>query len=72
VTNGTGTLQKSYNVSNARLTYTGADGKYSIAGWVRNFTDETYKQYSLDLGALGVTTYYAPPTMYGVTAQLNF
>jgi len=72
VTNGTGTFQKAYNVSNARLTYTGADGKYSIAGWVRNFTDETYKQYSLDLGALGVTTYYAPPTMYGVTAQFNF
>jgi len=72
VTNGTGTLQKSYNVSNARLTYTGADARYSISGWVRNFTDETYKQYSLDLGELGVTTYYAPPTMYGVTAQFNF
>jgi len=72
VTNGTGTLQKSYNVSNARLTYTGADARYTIAGWVRNFTDETYKQYSLDLGALGVTTYYAPPTMYGLTAQFNF
>jgi len=39
---------------------------------VRNFTDETYKQYTLDLGDLGATSYYAPPIMYGLTARIAF
>ena len=72
VTNGLGTVQKSYNVSNARVTYTGANDRYSVTGWVKNFTDETYKVYSLDLGVLGATTYYAPPVTYGVTARVSF
>jgi iron complex outermembrane receptor protein len=72
VTNGSGTVQKAYNVSNARLTYRGADDKFSVSAWVRNFTDETYKQYSLDLGDLGATTYYAPPIMYGLTARYSW
>ncbi len=72
VTNGPGTVQESFNVSNARLTYAGSENRYSISAWVRNFADETYKQYSLDLGTLGATTYYAPPITYGLTARLNF
>jgi iron complex outermembrane receptor protein len=72
VTNGTGTVQSSFNVANARLTWSGADNRYAITGWVKNFTDETYKQYSLDLGVLGATTYYAMPITYGVTARFNF
>jgi iron complex outermembrane receptor protein len=72
VTNGTGTVQKSYNVSNARLTWNSSGDRFRLTGWVKNFTDETYKQYSLDLGVLGATTYYAPPITYGVTARVNF
>jgi iron complex outermembrane receptor protein len=72
VTNGPGTVQDAYNVSNARVTYVGNDERFSISAWIRNFTDETYKQYSLDLGDLGATTYYAPPIMYGVTARLSW
>ena len=72
VTNGTGTLQKSYNVSNARITYTHGDDRFTVSAWVRNLTDEVYKQYSLDLGDLGATTYYAPPTTYGVTAKYTW
>jgi iron complex outermembrane receptor protein len=72
VTNGSGTVQKAYNVSNARLTYTSGEGGFSVSAWVRNFTDETYKVYSLDLGELGATTFYAPPTMYGLTARFSF
>jgi iron complex outermembrane receptor protein len=72
VTNGSGTLQKSYNVSNARLTYTSGSDRFTVSGWVRNFTDETYKQYTLDLGDLGATSYYAPPIMYGLTARIAF
>jgi len=72
ITNGTGTLQPSYSVANARLTYTGADDAYSVSAWVRNLTDETYKLYSLDLGDLGVTTFYGPPIMYGVNLRISF
>lgn len=72
VTNGSGTVQPAYNVSNASVTYTTYQDKYTITGWVKNFTDETFKVYSLDLGALGVTTYYAPPITYGLTARMNF
>ena len=72
VTNGPGTVQDSYNVANARVTYTGADDRFSVTAWVKNFTDETYKLYSLDLGDLGATTYYAPPTTFGVTARYNW
>ncbi len=72
VTNGSGTEQKAYNVSNARLTYTDDAQRFSISAWVKNFTDEEYKLYSLDLGTLGVTTYYAPPITYGITGRYNF
>ena len=72
VTNGSGSFQEDYNVSNARLTYTDGGDRFSISGWVKNFTDETYKQYALDLGALGTTSYYAPPITYGVTARYNW
>ncbi len=72
VTNGSGTIQEAYNVSNARLTYTSANDRFSVSGWVKNFTDETFKLYTLDLGDLGATSYYAPPITYGVTAKLGF
>ena len=72
ITNGSGTVQPSYNVSNARLTYTSDSESWSVSAWVRNLTDETYKLYSLDLGDLGVTTFYGPPIMYGVNARISF
>jgi iron complex outermembrane receptor protein len=72
ITNGTGTVQPSYNISNVRLTYTSGSERFSVTGWVTNLTDEEYKMYSLDLGDLGVTTFYGPPTMYGVNARVSF
>ena len=72
VTNGSGTVQDAYNVSNFRVTYAGVDDRYSVTAWVKNLTDETYKLYSLDLGDLGATTFYAPPMTYGVTARYNW
>ena len=72
ITNGPGTVQKSYNVANASVTYRTSEGRFSVTGWVKNFTDEIYKQYSLDLGDLGATSYYAPPTTYGITGRISF
>lgn len=70
VTNGSGSKQDAYDVSNASVTW--ANERFSVIGWVKNFTDETYLQYSLDLGELGVTSYYAPPITYGVTARISW
>ena len=70
VTNGQGTVQESYNVSNGSVTYE-ADA-FSVSLWTKNMFDETYKAYSLDLGVLGATTYYAPPRTSGLTLKYNF
>lgn len=71
VTNGLGTEQESYNVSNARITYSNQHG-LALIGWVKNFTDEEYKTYTLDFGNLGVTSFYAPPITYGVSLRQDF
>lgn len=71
VTNGPGTVQKSYNVSNARFEYR-SEGGYSVTLWAKNLTDEEYKAYSLDLGPLGTTTFYAPPETYGASFNFDF
>lgn len=72
VTNGPGTVQASYAVTNARLIYTGSDDRFTVSAFAKNITDEEYKAYSLDLGQLGVTTFYAPPTTYGLSAKFNW
>ena len=70
VTNGSGSKQDAYNVSNASVSYT--NDRFRLIGWVKNFTDETYLQYSLDLGELGTTSYYAMPITYGLTARISW
>jgi iron complex outermembrane receptor protein len=72
VTNGSGTVQEGYDVLNVRLTYASGNGRFSASAWVENANDEIYKQYSLDLGELGVTTFYGPPRTYGVTARFSW
>ena len=73
VSNGGGTLQEAYGVTNARLSWEGLqDQSLRIAAWVKNLADEEYKAYSLDLGILGATATYAPPRMYGLTASYHF
>jgi iron complex outermembrane receptor protein len=70
VTNGPGTLQEAYNISNLSVTYETESWSFSV--WSKNLFDERYKAYSLDLGALGATTYYAPPRTSGVSARYEF
>lgn len=70
VTNGPGTLQEAYHLANLSVGY--KLGNYSLSVWSKNLTDEIYKAYSLDLGALGATTYYAPPQTTGLTFNLQF
>lgn len=72
VTAGGAARQEAYNVLNARATWTSASEQVMITGWVRNLTDEIYKQYALDLGILGGTVYYAPPTMVGLNLTYHW
>ncbi|MDH3532825.1 MAG: TonB-dependent receptor [Gammaproteobacteria bacterium] len=70
VTNGPGTIQESFNVSNVSLTY--STERFAVTLWSKNVFDELYKAYSLDLGFLGATTYYAPPRTSGITLEAFF
>ena len=70
VTNGPGTVQSSYNVSNVSVTY--STERFSVSVWSKNVFDEIYKAYSLDLGLLGATTYYAPPRTSGISLKAFF
>lgn len=70
VTNGPGTVQESYNVSNLSVSFDTED--WNISLYSKNIFDKTYKAYSLDLGVLGATTYYAPDRTVGVSVKYNF
>ena len=72
VTNGGAAKQDAYSVLNARASWTSEDESWLITAWVRNLTDEVYKQYALDLGILGGTVYYAPPIWSGVNVSYNW
>tara|TARA_A100001391_G_scaffold119169_4_gene81005 strand:- start:519 stop:2936 length:2418 start_codon:yes stop_codon:yes gene_type:complete len=72
VTNGLGSMQKAYNVTNASLSYTDDATGIALTVWGRNVFDKAYRAYSLNLGILGVTSIYAPPTTYGATLRVPF
>ena len=72
LTNGRSSLQPSYNVSNASITYTHDASGISLQGWVRNLFDEEYRAYTLNLGILGTTSFFAPPQTFGATLRVPF
>ncbi len=72
VSNGGAAFQQSYGVANASLTWTSADDRWQVRGWIKNLTDEVYKQYALDLGILGGTVFYAPPRWAGANVTFRF
>ena len=72
VTNSTASAQEAYGITNARVSYSSPDDRFSLIVWGKNLTDEEYKAYSLDLGILGTTSYYGPPSTYGITARYNW
>ena len=72
VTNGRSSLQPSYNVTNASVSWTDPSEKFQLTLWGKNIFDKAYRAYTLNLGVLGTTSYYAPPATYGVTARVNW
>lgn len=72
VTNGGGSYQQAYGLSNLRLFYQSQGSSWQVSVFVKNITDEVYKQYSLDLGMLGATAYYAPGRTSGASVHYRF
>lgn len=70
-TNSLVSKQDSYAVANASLSY--ATDRWMGSLWVKNFTDEDYLLYNLDLGLAGfIEQVYAPPLQYGVTFRMDW
>ena len=63
-----------YSVANARIGYAADDGRWSVAAFVDNLTDEKYRVYAFDssLFAGVVAGVYAKPRTWGVSATYRF
>ena len=71
--NSNASFESSYSVWNGRLSYATGDKGLGIDLWVKNFTDEEYRIYNLDLGLIGfIEQVYAPPRQYGVTLSYRW
>ncbi|HKQ84898.1 MAG TPA: TonB-dependent receptor [Steroidobacteraceae bacterium] len=72
-TNAQVSHEPSYAVWNASVSYRTADEKIRLAAYVKNFTNEAYRSYDLDLGLLGVMQeMYAPPRQYGASVTYRW
>ena len=70
-TNSLVSKQDAYTVANASLTY--STDRWSASAWVKNFTNEDYLLYNLDLGAAGfIEQVFAPPRQWGITLRVNW
>jgi iron complex outermembrane receptor protein len=59
---------------NVRLSYRTLDGRYEIAGWVENVTNNRYKDdaFDLSLGQDTILEVWNDPRMYGLTVSAYF
>ncbi|WP_339671033.1 TonB-dependent receptor [Dasania marina] len=80
-TNNESSKEDAYFVGNANVAYTTEDGAWKYSAWVKNFTDEEYRVYHLDLAILDVfigdgfgftQEVYAPPRTVGLSVTYNF
>jgi iron complex outermembrane receptor protein len=66
-------FEPSYSVWNGRLSFQTGDQRLQVALWARNFTDEEYRVYNLDLGLIGfIEQVYAPPRQLGLTMSYHW
>lgn len=66
--------ESSYMVGNARVGLVGGEGRWELAAFVDNLTEEKYRVYAFDssLFAGVVAGVYAKPRTYGITATYRF
>ena len=69
--NGGSSIQGSYGMANASISYSSGDSAWDISVWVKNLTDEEVAIYSLDIGGF-VIRQYNPPRQFGLTATYNW
>ena len=72
VTNAPSSVQPTYNVTNLSLSWTDPSNTFDVTLWGKNVFGEEYRAYTLNLGILGTTSYYAPPATYGATARISW
>jgi iron complex outermembrane receptor protein len=71
--NSDASFEPAYSVWNGRLSYETGNERLRMALWVKNFTDEEYRIYNLDLGLIGfIEQVFAPPRQYGVTMSYHW
>ena len=66
--------QKAHWLHNARLTYRTPGGNLELSGWVRNFTNETYKSLAFDASAAAglIGNLLGDPRTYGASVTVSF
>ncbi len=66
--------QRAFWVHNLRLSYRPPGGRFEIAGWVRNLTNEVYKSFAFDGSTFSRTSIYfvGDPRTYGGTVLVQF
>jgi iron complex outermembrane receptor protein len=63
--------QGSYTLTNGSVTWTDAENKYAVTGYVNNIFNTRYLIY-INAGDLGVSQVFSQPTTYGVRLSYNF
>jgi iron complex outermembrane recepter protein len=69
--------QPGYTLANARVTYTSANGLYSVSAYVNNFLNTDYRNHSLPAyntgsGIYGDTVQWGDPRTYGASLIVRF
>jgi iron complex outermembrane recepter protein len=72
-TNSEVSSEPAYSVWNAHLSYATSEEKLKFEVYVRNFTNEAYRLYDLDLGLLGIVEQvFAPPRQVGALVSYHW
>jgi iron complex outermembrane receptor protein len=72
-TNSEVSFEPSYSVWNANVSYRTGDEHVRATVYVKNFTDEEYRLYDLDLGLIGfIEQVFAPPRQFGLTLTYSW
>ncbi len=72
-TNSEVSSEPSYAVWNGSLSFTSANERFRGSIWVKNFTDEQYRVYNLDLGQLGfIEQVFGPPRQVGASISFHW
>jgi outer membrane receptor protein involved in Fe transport len=69
-----GVGQNPFFLHNVRLAYRTPTGNVEVAGWVRNLTDEVYKNYAFDASAFAqlVLNFVGEPRTIGMDLTITF